>query len=355
METNLLDLYSDYLICQNKFATATGLSKTMGGSISHDQITRFLNQEEFTSKDLWKFVKPEVRKHQQDEGGVLIIDDTIEEKPHTDENDTVCWHYSHAKGKCVKGINILSGLIRYNDFAVPIAYEAVRKEQYYSEVETKKEKRRSTVTKNEQFRDMIQQAVKNGVPFDYTLADSWFGSKENMLFIDKKLEKKFIFGIKANRLVALSEKEKKNGQYQNLKDLKLADKEVITVYLKGLSIPLQLLKRVFKNENGTTGVLYLVTNDLTIDAERIYDIYQKRWRIEEYHKSVKQNASLEKSPTKKPRTQRNHIYGSIIAYCKLEFLKCMTGLNHFALKYKLLIRANQMALQELSRLRAFTA
>ena len=174
METNLLDLYSDYLICQNKYATATGLSNTMGGSVSHDQITRFLNQEEFTSKDLWKFVKSEVRKHQQDKGGVLIIDDTIEEKPHTDENDTVCWHYSHAKGECVKGINILSGLIRYNDFAVPIAYEAVRKELYYSEVETKKEKRRSTVTKNEQFRDMIQQTVKNGVPFDYTLADSWF-------------------------------------------------------------------------------------------------------------------------------------------------------------------------------------
>lgn len=96
MKTNLLDLYSDYLICQNKYATATGLSNTMDGSISHDQITRFLNQEEFTSKDLWKFVKSEVRKHQQDEGGVLIIDDTIEEKPDTDENDTVCWHYSHA-------------------------------------------------------------------------------------------------------------------------------------------------------------------------------------------------------------------------------------------------------------------
>ena len=55
-----------------------------------------------------------------------------------------------------------------------------------------------------------------------------------MLFIDSKLDKKFIFGIKANRLVALSEKKKKNGQYQNLKDLRLADKEVITVYLKGL-------------------------------------------------------------------------------------------------------------------------
>ncbi|MBM3208641.1 MAG: transposase, partial [Chlamydiae bacterium] len=32
--------------------------------------------------------------------------------------------------------------------------------------------------------------------------------------------------------------------------------------------------------------------------DQIYDVYKKRWRIEEYHKSIKQNASLEKSPTK---------------------------------------------------------
>ena len=36
-----------------------------------------------------------MRKHEQETGGVLIFDDTVEEKPFTDENDTVCWHYSH--------------------------------------------------------------------------------------------------------------------------------------------------------------------------------------------------------------------------------------------------------------------
>ncbi|KIC75952.1 hypothetical protein DB41_GU00010, partial [Neochlamydia sp. TUME1] len=56
----------------------------------------------------------------------------------------------------------------------------------------------------------------------------------------------------------------------------------------------------------------------------------KRWRIEEYHKSIKQNASLEKSPTKIARSQRNRIFSSLIAYCKLEFLKIKTLLNHFA-------------------------
>jgi hypothetical protein len=28
-------------------------------------------------------------------GGVLIFDDTLQEKPHSKENDLICWHYDH--------------------------------------------------------------------------------------------------------------------------------------------------------------------------------------------------------------------------------------------------------------------
>ncbi|KIC72670.1 hypothetical protein DB42_CV00270 [Neochlamydia sp. EPS4] len=72
--------------------------------------------------------------------------------------------------------------------------------------------------------------------------------------------------------------------------------------------------------------------------------------MEDYHKSIKQNASLEKLPNEIARSQRNHIFASLIAYCKLEFLKIKTPLDHFALKYKLLFKANQMAYQELHNL-----
>jgi len=96
---------------------------------------------------------------------------------------------------------------------------------------------------------------------------------------------------------------------------------------------------ILPNEDGSTGILYLVTNDLESSADRIYEVYQKRWRIEEYHKSIKQNASLEKSPTKVVCSQKNHIFASIVAYCKLEFLRTKTSLSHFGLKYKLLMRA----------------
>ncbi len=161
-----------------------------------------------------------------------------------------------------------------------------------------------------------------------------------------------MFGIKSNRLVALSFCDRKKGQYRSLISLNLKDKETQTVWLKDMSLPVKILKRVFKNENGSTGFLFLVTNDLSINADQIYNIYQKRWKIEEYLKSIKQNASLEKSPTKVPRSQKNHIFASIISYCKLEFLKNKTALNHFALKYKLILKANQIAFLELQKMKA---
>jgi len=67
--------------------SCTGLSRLLGGSISHDRITRLLSENAFSSRDLWHSVKPVVREHESSEG-CLIFDDTIINKPYTDNNDS---------------------------------------------------------------------------------------------------------------------------------------------------------------------------------------------------------------------------------------------------------------------------
>ena len=57
---------------------------------------------------------------------------------------------------------------------------------------------------------------------------------------------------------------------------------------------------------------------MKIDSDTMYEIYQKLWRIEEYHKFIKNNASLAKSPTKIVKSQMFHVFASIVAYVKLE-------------------------------------
>ena len=80
MKTNHLELYTDYLMVNAAgYATATGLSAMMEGEVSHDQITRLLSKQEFTSKNIQKEVKPTVRQVEC-EDACLIFDDTIQEK-----------------------------------------------------------------------------------------------------------------------------------------------------------------------------------------------------------------------------------------------------------------------------------
>ena len=138
---DMLDIYPDYLICQNKYATATGLAEILDDEVSHDKISRYLRFQNLGSKELWQYVKPYVQERSSSDG-VLILDDTIEDKPYTDENEVNCWHYSHAKGDVVKGINILTCMVRYGDFSVPIGYEVIKKDIRYCDVKTKKERRK---------------------------------------------------------------------------------------------------------------------------------------------------------------------------------------------------------------------
>ena len=188
--------------------------------MSHDKFTRFLNGEALGSEDLWMYIKPEVRKNEKKADGVLILDDSIEEKPYTDENEIMCWHYSHAKGIHVKGVNILSCLVRYGDVTLPVGYEIIHKDIGYCDIESKKEKKKASLTKNDHFRNLIKQSVTNKVLFEYVLADNWFGAKDNLEYIHN-LNKYFIIGIKSNRTVASSLNDKTNGQFQQVTSLNL--------------------------------------------------------------------------------------------------------------------------------------
>ncbi len=345
----LLDLYSDYLISSFGQTTATGLATLLGDSISHDQVTRFLSSQPRTANDLWKIVKPFVRRIQSDTG-VMIVDDSIAEKPYTDENDIICWHYDHSHNRVIKGINFLTALYHSHGVSLPVGFALVAKTEHYLDRKDGKEKRRSPVSKNAHYRTLLGQAIQNQIPFRYVLNDVWYASAENMMFVKRTLQKEFIMPIKTNRKVALSLTDKQQGRYVQVETLALEANVTATIYLEGVDFPLLLVKQVFVNEDGSTGILYLVTSDTTLSYDDITTIYQRRWNVEPYHKSLKQNASLEKSPTQTVTTQTNHFFAALCAFIKLERLKGTTQLNHFALKTKLYVNALQVAFSTLREL-----
>lgn len=354
----LLDLYTDYLLASFGPTTATGLAALLP-DLSHDQVTRFLSQQELTDNDLWKIVKPHLRQIQSDDA-VLILDDSVEEKPYTDASELVCTHFDHVTGRYVKGINLMSCLYFSQGVSLPVGFHLIQKTELVTDAKTGKDKWQSPKNKNEIVREMIAQAINRQIPFRYVLNDVWFASAENMVFI-KGRKKDFIMPLKSNRKVALSEALKKQGQWQRIDLLSLDTDAPMTVYLESVPFALLLHRHVFTNGDGSTGIQYLVTSDLSLSASSLTTIYKKRWsatcgkwagKVEEYHKSLKSNACFAKSPTKRVRTQSNHFVACLVAFVKLETYRAKTCLNHFALKGKLYQAALANAFRELQNLKA---
>jgi len=345
MGRDILDLYSDYLLYSSGQTTATGFSTVLDGDISHDKTTRFLATECFDEKALWKKVKKLVRTY-EDEDACLIFDDTIVEKPYMDENEIICWHFDHKENKAVKGINLLSAFYHCEKdgqtVRLPTGYRIIAKTEEYIDEKSGERKRKSPVTKNEMMQEMIKRHIQNRVKFTYILADSWYSSAENMRFIEKG-GKVFIFELKENRQVTDSEKRRNQGEFERLDKLELSQGKPKKVWIKDLEFPVKVFKQVFTNKDGTIGQRFLVSNKLTLTDDKFKTLYKKRWSVEEYHKSLKQNASIGSSPAHTERTQSNHVFAAILAYVKLEILKVATNLNHFAMKTKIYMASMETA------------
>ncbi len=124
------------------------------------------------------------------------------------------------------------------------------------------------------------------------------------------------------------------------------------IWMKGVNFPLIAHKQIFTNKDGSTGYIHLVTSDLRCTKDEIEKIYQKRWNVETFHRTIKQNASLAKSPTRTVRTQSNHIFMATLATVKLDVLKIKEHCSHYAIKMRLYSNALKTAFIELQSVKS---
>ena len=127
-----------------------------------------------------------------------------------------------------------------------------------------------------------------------------------------------IIALKSNGTAALSCETKLQGGFHRIDTLDLPEGQPSRGWLRGLDFPVVLLRQVFEERDGRAGTLYLTGNDLGGEGETIKAVYQKRWKVETFHKTLKGNAALAKSPEKTARTQSNHCFMAIYSACRLE-------------------------------------
>ena len=339
MNKELAELYSDYLLSSFGAATATGLSDMLEGEVSHDRITRFLSKDVYDSRTLWQQVKPMVRKMEQPDGA-LIFDDTIEEKPHTDENEIVSWHFDHSKNRTLKGINILNCVYHAQGMTLPVAYEIIRKPMVFKDENTGRLKRRGEVSKNELMRRMLKVCQQNRLEYRYVLADSWFSSKENPY----TKARSSLSLLKSNRTAALSYEAKLQGGFHRIDTLDLPEGQPVRGWLRGLDFPVLLLRQAFKTEMAAPGrCIWLAALDG--EGRHQSDLPEK------VESGDVRSRATPRWPSRRLRTQSNHCF-TIYSACRLEWISVTHRMNHFALRTQIYLKAVRLAFNELQLLKA---
>ena len=162
----------------------------------------------------------------------------------------------------------------------------------------------------------------------------------------------FLFALESSRTVALSEADRAQGRFQAVQSLVFPATQPLRVYLRSVQEAVLVSKQVFTNQDSSQGVLYLVSSDTDLDQAQLTTICQRRWKAEEYHKSLKKNASMGKAPTKTLVTQATYFFAAVLADTKPEVLKLKCGLGHFRLKAQLDAVGLKAMYHQLGQLRA---
>jgi hypothetical protein len=181
-----LEHYTAFLLTEAQSAGCVRLSEVSGGEFAHDAVNRFLNREAYSARDLFEAACPLIAL----EGGILSVDDTILDKPYSAEGktDLVGYFWSGLHGRAVKGLCLVT--LFYADgrgIRVPVNFRVVDKAE--------------GKTKNELFREMVEEVLGWGLRPAVVSADSWYSGVENLKFLRKK-ERGFLIALEKNRIVS---------------------------------------------------------------------------------------------------------------------------------------------------------
>ena len=304
--------YSSGLIALEHRFSAVYMGRAM--NVSHDSITDYLKRGNSRPSQVWSETRGLIQDGPE---SYLIVDDSTLGKPYGPHIELAKQQYSGAVHGLIHGINIVN-LVHTNksgDTSFPIDYAV-----YCPDADGR--------TKNDIFRDMITQALMRGVKSKRVLFDSWYGSVENLKFLaDKGLI--FYTSIKENRKISLKPDDPYRAVAQYIWN-DINPEAGVSVKLKELPFKVCLFKVVATNGD----IDWVITNDPDHNHDRDLVVRTNgiRWRIEELHRELKQNALIDRCQARSGKAQRNHIGCAFRAVIQLRYLAKISGYNPYKVK-----------------------
>jgi hypothetical protein len=300
--------YVDFLIASPRQVTATEAARCQPESDSapaHDAFTRLLQRLEPDATVLYE----EARGQIQLSRGCLILDDSVLDKPYARKMDLVAHLWSGKHHRVVKGIGLITLLWTDGDRHIPCDYRLYDKSD--------------GLTKNDHFRAMLNMAKERGFQPECVLFDSWYSGLENLKEI-RKLGWRWLTRLDSKRRVNLN-----RAGLKSISELPISATGT-EVWLEGYGL-IQVFLIVAQDGDKQ----YWATSDLQMTELERVGLAEQSWKIEEFHRGIKQTTSIERCQMRSARAQRNHIELALRAFLRIEAWCFRTGVNWLMAKWNI--------------------
>jgi len=285
--------YINFIIATPRDVTATEAERVQPESKdapSHDAFTRLLSRLEPDAETLWTEARPQIDL----KTGILVLDDSTLEKPYSEFNALVYRHWSGKQKEVVSGINLITLLWTDGVRCVPVDYRVFDKD-------------RDGKTKNDHFAEMLLAAFERGFNPQMVCFDSWYGSVENLKLV-RSLGWHFLTRLKANRQIRINQ-----SRLQAVSEAGLTGGDGTVCWLKGFG-----RIKVFRVRATDGTSEYWATSLEQMSEPERENFALAAWRIEMYHRALKQQCLIERAQCRRLRPVLNHIGLCVRAFVRIE-------------------------------------
>lgn len=316
---NLLT-YCQFLLNSQINYTLTYLGEHTVG-VSHDQMNNLMDRKEFPPSLIWENTKDDIIP---DKNAYIAIDDTVLDKRYSRKMDCVLRQYSGNAHQVIKGIGVVTCI-----YVNPTLNQfwTLDHRIYLPKADKK--------TKHDHVKEMVKDVIDNKkLPFKTVLMDCWYSKTPLLLYLES-MGKIYYCPIPCNRLT-----DESGGveEYKRVDELEWTENDLEQGKLVKLSgFPRDYKVKLFRVIVSEGRTEYVITNDKTQSSGgQVRRECAVRWKIEEFHRELKQLTGIAKSQCRKERIQRNHIVAAMLVWNRLKNLAYKLKITIYQLKKRLL-------------------
>jgi hypothetical protein len=311
---------SGLIACAKK--TVKKIAEAITDEGHHSAIDRILNKAKFEKEILEKRYLEKMRYLFRNSKIYLIIDDTLVERNGECIEETQS-HFDHNANGFIKGHQFFTAILHTAFLELPIFPELYSK---------------NTISKIEMARNLVDKLNNYSIKIHTVLFDSWYSDDE---LINKCVfnEARVICSIKTNRKIKfkctrkwrslsfITERINPTGYPSYLIENKKYNIASYHVRLNHIRLVKLLVSHEYNEDKNSWNKIHLISTNPDDNPEEIVRTYKIRWRIETYHRDIKQNLGFAKTYLRKRESIVRYSILASIAYAILKLFMYQSSIN----------------------------